>query len=56
MAERDYSVFYRDSVTVGNWQKLVDVPARTTNRVEIVTDTNAISGVRFYRLATPSVP
>jgi len=56
MADHDYGVFYRDSVTSGSWQKLVDVPARTTNRVEIVTDTNAISGGRFYRLATPGVP
>ena len=56
MAERGYSVFYRDSMLVGNWLKLIDVATRPTNRVEIVVDTNAVATGRFYRLATPVIP
>ena len=55
ISNRNYSVLFRETLPGSPWLKLVDVPARTTNRVAIVPDT-ATNGQRFYRLITPSVP
>jgi hypothetical protein len=54
ISNRTYTIQYSDAVPVG-WLKLVDVLARTSNRVEVVTDP-ASTAKRFYRLATPVQP
>lgn len=51
-----YSVLFRDTLPASPWVKLSDVPARTTNRLVTVTDSNATNGQRFYRLITPPLP
>jgi hypothetical protein len=55
VSNRTYSVLYRDSMSQGLWLKMANVSARPTNRVEIIADTNVISGARFYRLMTPNI-
>src|SRR5207249_1737299 len=55
VSNRTYSVLYRPAAGSGPWLKLLDLPARTTNRLESVTDTNPLEPTRFYRLVTPSV-
>ena len=54
MARRSYTVQFSDTVT-GTLFRLADFPARPTNRVETVTDTNN-GGSRFYRVLTPQMP
>jgi hypothetical protein len=54
-SNRTYSVRYTDSLTPGSWRKLADVFARTTNRVETVTDP-AWTSNRFYQVVTPLQP
>lgn len=55
ISNRTYTVMYGD-LPDGEWQRLADVPARATNRVEVVLD--RANGVlrRFYRLVTPAKP
>jgi hypothetical protein len=50
-----YSVDYRDRLEFGVWQKLADVVARPTNRVESVWDPRS-RPQRFYRIVTPRQP
>jgi hypothetical protein len=47
-----YTVEYRDRLEFGFWQKLSDVVARGTNRVESVFDPHS-RAQRFYRIVTP---
>jgi hypothetical protein len=51
IAGRTYRIQYSDDLT-GPWQKLADVPAKTTERDETVPDSSAKPN-RFYRIATP---
>jgi len=37
------------------WEKLGDVPARTTSRLEVLIDPNPGTN-RFYRIVTPTQP
>jgi hypothetical protein len=53
-ADKSYTVQYRDSLVLGNWQKLFDVLPASTNRTIGVT--NSAGGTRFLRLATPQLP
>ena len=53
IANRTYSIQYKESLSLAGWVNLRNVDARLTNRMETVLDTNAISAKRFYRLATP---
>lgn len=56
LAERTYSILYRDDLASGSWQKLTNVAAQpSTGEVEI-TDSATGASKRFYRLVTPSVP
>ena len=55
VSNRTYSVLHRPAAGTGPWLKLVDLPARSTNRLESVADPNPPSPARFYRLVTPSV-
>jgi hypothetical protein len=51
-----YTVQYRNSLSVSSeWQKLADIPAATTNRLQDVPDTNAWKkSDRYYRVVAPS--
>jgi hypothetical protein len=55
VSNRAYTVQFSDRLGGGSWSRLVDVPARVSNRVEQVTDPNYTTN-RFYRLATPRQP
>ncbi|HUR44926.1 MAG TPA: hypothetical protein VMZ27_03540, partial [Candidatus Saccharimonadales bacterium] len=52
VSNRTYSVLYSDSLPAGFWQTLAQVPARSTNHVEVIPDPG-FSTNRFYRLVTP---
>jgi hypothetical protein len=55
VSNRTYTVQYSDLIPTNaltDWKKLLDVPARTNNRVEVVTDPS-FGPKRFYRLVTP---
>ena len=55
VSNRSYTVQYTDKVGDGLWSKLVDLPARGANRVEVVRDPAPSAG-RYYRVATPRQP
>lgn len=50
-----YTLQYQDTLGSHAWTKLADVVARSSNRIEIITNTNWASG-RFYRVVTPRQP
>ena len=47
---------WSDQLSGGAWQKLTDVIARSGDRIETVTDSNAAGPCRFYRFVTPRRP
>jgi hypothetical protein len=56
-AGRTYSVQYRDNVTTGPWQTLLDLPARAeADALEWIDPLPAGATHRFYRVVTPAVP
>ncbi len=55
-AFKTYTVEWNDQLSGGSWQKLGDVIARSFDRSETVTDSNAASPCRFYRIVTPRRP
>jgi hypothetical protein len=52
VSNRTYTLQYTDSLQPVNWQKLVDVLGRATNRVENLADPTP-GARRIYRLVTP---
>jgi hypothetical protein len=52
VSTRTYTVEFTDALGSGPWQKLADVVARATNRVEMISDPD-YTMKRFYRLVTP---
>ena len=49
-----YTVQFRDSLTVGGWLKLTDVPGQPVTQSFEVTDSSVSgSGSRYYRIVTP---
>lgn len=56
VSNRTYSVLFREDVSATGWAKLIDVPARTTNRLERISDSLPAGPTRFYRLVTPALP
>jgi hypothetical protein len=52
VAGKTYTVQYKDDLNHPVWLRLVNVSARTTNRLETVRDPFS-SPTRFYRLVTP---
>lgn len=58
MSNKTYTVQYREEVGAGDWQRLTDVLAVSSNRVVTVTDpaVGRSATQRMYRLATPRVP
>ncbi len=55
VSNRTYSVFFKDELAAPAWEKLADIIARPTNRVETVIDAHPGTN-RFYRIATPQAP
>jgi hypothetical protein len=55
VSNRTYTVQFADDLGAGSWSKLADVLARTSNRVEIISDPGWTTN-RFYRVATPQRP
>jgi hypothetical protein len=55
VSNRTYTVQYTDDLGSGLWSTLADVVARTSNRVERITDPN-FTPSRVYRIATPRQP
>jgi len=56
VSNRTYSILFRDDLADGQWSKLADVNARTTNHFETVIDPTPANRERYYRLATPKLP
>jgi hypothetical protein len=56
IANRSYSVLYKNSLSEATWMKLADVPAPGANQVQTVADTLEPGSVRFYQLVTPAQP
>ena len=61
VANRTYTVLYRDSLTTGDWQALEGVPAVSPTStelhlVEVVDPNPSLTGTRQYRLVTPAWP
>ena len=54
IADKTYSVLYKNALTDVNWAKLTDVSASTTNSVKTVNDSPG-GAARFYRLTTPAL-
>ena len=54
-SNRTYSVQYRPTPTVGAWQILANLPARSSNRLERVVDPSPPPAGRYYRLRTPAI-
>jgi hypothetical protein len=54
-SNKTYTVRYTDMPGSGQWFKLGDVVALSTNRLEVLADTNWVSQ-RFYQLMTPRQP
>jgi hypothetical protein len=55
VSNRAYAVEFSDGLEPATWQRLADVGARTTNRIEQVIDP-APPTRRFYRLTIPPDP
>jgi hypothetical protein len=49
-----YTVQHKPSLVASNWLRLVDVPARQSNRVVSINDNLQVGAARFYRLVTPT--
>ncbi len=53
-AGKAYAIQFRDSLTTGNWQELIDVPAEGNARLYTFTDSLPPgTRTRFYRLIVP---
>jgi CubicO group peptidase (beta-lactamase class C family) len=57
-SNKTYTVESRAAADAGNWSRVTDVIAASTNRMVEVLDTAAVgaSGQRYYRLAMPRLP
>jgi len=55
ISNKTYTVQYIDDLNTGAWLKLTNVVARTTTRMETVSDPGPVTN-RLYRIATPYVP
>ena len=55
LSNKTYTVQYKNTLITPTWQRLADVAARTTNRVETVIDPSFVPS-RYYRLVTPKQP
>ncbi len=55
LSNRTYSVQFTDDLNAPAWTGLVDILARTTNRIETIIDSTPATN-RIYRIATPQTP
>ena len=55
ISNRTYTVQFTDAVGGGSWNNLADVLARSTNRVETISDP-LFTTSRYYRITTPQQP
>jgi len=53
MSNKTYTALAREAVTQGDWSRVADVPATSTNRVVSIVDPSQPISNRFYRLITP---
>ena len=56
LANRTYSVVYRDHVDDLRWTRLTNVLSQVTERLETVVDSHSTNAARIYRLITPADP
>ncbi len=54
ISNRTYTVEWNTQLIGDTWNRLQDVLAQPADRIESVTDTNAASPMRFYRVVTPT--
>ena len=52
---KGYTIQYRDSLTIGTWQRLTDIAAPPTTQTATFNDLAALAQ-RFYRVVTPATP
>lgn len=52
ISNKTYTLQFTDNLEANAWQKLIDLPARATNRTEVFPDP-AWLPTRYYRIATP---
>ena len=56
VANKSYTIQYRDDASTGGWQRLADVPAAGASRsVDVPDPINSNIKERFYRLVTPAM-
>jgi hypothetical protein len=55
VSNRTYSVQFTDHLASEAWNRLGDILAQPTNRIETITDLNWTTN-RFYRLVLPRQP
>ncbi|MCI0746445.1 MAG: lamin tail domain-containing protein [Verrucomicrobia subdivision 3 bacterium] len=55
LSNHNYTVQFQDRLGVGSWSNLAHALILLTNRVETITDSNAVPQ-RYYRLVTPFRP
>jgi predicted amidohydrolase len=57
VSNKTYTVQYRDSLEIGDWSRLVDVVAVSSNRLVEISDPGPVTAARrSYRLVTPRTP
>jgi hypothetical protein len=56
IAGRSYTVEYRTNLTSGTWQTLAEVPAVSSDTSVSITDPDATTRERFYRIVLPVQP
>jgi len=54
VANRTYSVLYKNSLSDADWTRLVDVPASPQSELRHITDSPGGIPARYYRLVTPA--
>jgi hypothetical protein len=55
-SNKTYTLEWKESPDTGKWAKMADIPGRTNDRVEILTDPYPLAQGRLYRLVTPQTP
>lgn len=56
VANRTYTILFKNSLQPPAWSKLRDIASGPTDRTETIDDTTPVTTQRFYRLVTPSQP
>ena len=56
VSNRTYTVLFAPSLSATAWERLVDIEAQPSNRIETVTDPLTPQSQQFYRVITPRMP